>query len=94
MTPYQAFSLTRRCTKEEFRQMRKSLGFSHNKLAHLFGLTGQSIARMEKGETRVDYTAEILLRAMVIEEARMPLNFISWVKRFAHNQEAKHGDHE
>lgn len=89
MTPYQAFNLTRLCTKEEFRQMRKSLRFSQNQLAHLFGLTEQSIARMERGKTRIDYTAQILLRAMVIQEARIPLNVTSWVKRFADTRSSK-----
>ena len=66
--------------------MRKSLGLSQNELAHLFGLERQSIARMEKGKTRIDHAAQMLLRAMVIQEARIPLNFMSWAKRFADDQ--------
>lgn len=66
--------------------MRKSLRFSQHKLGRLLGLAEQSIARMEKGETRINHAAQILLRAMVIQQARIPLNLMSWVARFGGNQ--------
>jgi len=83
MTPRQAFWLKRRCTPAEFRAMRQYLGLTQERLGAMFGMDWQSIHRREDGESKIDFASEALLRAMVIEQAKIPYRFSAWLKRLA-----------
>jgi len=53
----------------EVRFLRKHLELTQAELGKLFGVTDQTIARYEKGETKFDGTADMLLRLLVAGHA-------------------------
>jgi DNA-binding XRE family transcriptional regulator len=65
--------------------MRKSLKLPQWKLAKYFGVAEQTIARMEKGHTEINFASEALLRAMCIEQAEIQFDFTKWLTRFSHS---------
>ena len=54
-------------TPEEFRYLRVFLEMSQKKLGELLGVSDQTIANWEKGNTGIDRSAETLLRMLVRE---------------------------
>ncbi len=57
-------------TPQEIRFLRKTLGFTQTELAASLGMTGQSVARWEKGEVEIPATAEKLLRVLFLVVSR------------------------
>lgn len=56
-----------RLTPAEFKFLRKEMKLSQVMLAQMFGLTDQTVARIEKGETTPDIPYEALFRAVANE---------------------------
>lgn len=57
-------------TKQEFRKLRKSIGFSQAKLAREMGLFIRTISRYETGELKIPKVTELALRYLVDQKKR------------------------
>jgi DNA-binding transcriptional regulator YiaG len=58
-------------TPQEIRFLRKTMAFTQTELAASLGMTGQSVARWEKGEVEIPATAEKLLRVLFLALLRV-----------------------
>ena len=64
-------------TPQRFRAMRQELTYSQKRLGHLFGVTDQSVARWEKGQSEIPGSAKILIWLLYDEQ----INGNKWAMR-------------
>lgn len=77
----------------ELRFLRKLLGLSQAAVARLLGITDQTVARWEKGETAMDAAAERLVRFVVLEHLGDDVSVREELTALAEQDEALHGEH-
>lgn len=53
---------------DEFREMRKSLGYSQQGMAQRLGLSERTVRYYESGDVPVSRTVELLLQAVELDE--------------------------
>jgi DNA-binding transcriptional regulator YiaG len=68
----------KRLDGKELRFLRRQLDMTQNELAGLLGVDGQTVARYEKGESRIDGPAQLAIRAVYLlysieEEKRLEI---------------------
>lgn len=73
----------KRLSGKEFRFLRHELGMSQATLAHLLGADEQTVARWEKGQTRVPKAAEANLRLLYEERIRGNVKVSDTLQRIA-----------
>lgn len=77
----------------ELRFLRKLLALSQANLARLLGVSDQTVARWEKGETTFDAAAERLVRFIVLEHLGEDVIVRQELAALAEQDEALHGEH-
>lgn len=77
----------------ELRFLRKLLGLSQAGVARLIGVTDQTVARWEKGETALDAAAERLIRFIMLEDLGEDVSVREELAALAELDEAMHGAH-
>jgi DNA-binding transcriptional regulator YiaG len=77
----------------ELRFLRKLLALSQANVARLLGVTDQTVARWEKGETNFDSAAERLVRFIVLERLGKDVIVLEELKALAEQDEELHGAH-
>jgi transcriptional regulator with XRE-family HTH domain len=64
-------------TKQQFKKLRKSIGYSQTRLAIEMGVTLRTISRWETGEFPIPLIAELALETVVRDAKKKP---IPWEK--------------
>ncbi len=80
-------------TPVELRFLRKLLALSQASVARLLGISDQTVARLEKGETVIDAAAERLIRFIVLEHLGEDVIVRDELAALAEQDEALHGEH-
>lgn len=80
--------ITSQCplSNHAFKFIRIELNTSQKALAIRFGVSEQTIARYEKGQSDIPRTTDAALRAMYLETIRKPLHFLSLLELLANGE--------
>lgn len=73
-------------TGKEFRFLRTEMDMSQNTLSGCFGVTEQTVARWEKGQTEIPRTSDVSLRSMYLESIKHESNISALLSQIAENE--------
>lgn len=77
---------TKSLNGKEFRFLRTEMDMSQNTLSKCFGVTEQTVARWEKGQTEIPRTSDVSLRSMYLESIKHESNISALLSQIAENE--------